>query len=406
MIGLGPTIGPTIFVVPRTAVDLAGPSSLVTLIVAGVITLITALNYAHMSSMLPVAGGGYSFSNKAFGGFGAFVAGWLMWIGSTAYISLSAITFGLALTKFFPVTSPLIIAILTIAFFTAVNFVGVKEAGRTQVILMFFVAAVLVAFATIGIPFVDHSNFEPFYSKGFITAFTSIGYVYTVFVGFEVIANVSEEVKRAIIIVPRAIMLTILIALALFPTILFVLIGIMSQQSIISSDTPLVDASANIFGPLGPPIMVAAAMIASLASLNGAIIASSRTLFAIGRDRHLPAVLSAVQRRFRTPYLALLISSALALLMLYTMHIDELVYATDFGYILGLTVINAAAIVLPKKLKDVKAPFRLPLHPLVPVLATVTTIAIVPTISIETLTFGLIITGIGIAANLIYRAKK
>lgn len=129
MIGLGPTIGPTIFVVPKTAVDLAGPSSIITLVIAGVITLITALNYAQMSSLLPTAGGGYSFSNRSFGGFGAFIAGWLMWIGSTAYISLSAITFGVAITKFFPIASPLVIALLTVIVFTAINF----EIGRAHV---------------------------------------------------------------------------------------------------------------------------------------------------------------------------------------------------------------------------------------------------------------------------------
>lgn len=406
MIGLGPTIGPTIFVVPRTAVDLAGPASILTLVIAGVITVITALNYAHMSSLLPVAGGGYSFSNKAFGGFGAFSAGWLMWIGNTAYISLSAITFAIALTKFLPIASPLVIAMLTVIGFTAINFIGVKQAGRAQVLLTIFVAIVLVAFMIGGLPTINDSNFESFFSKGMFTTFATIGYVYPVFVGFEIIANISEEVKRATILVPRAMIITILIALALFPTILFVLIGIMPQESIINSDTPLVDASALIFGAWGPPILILSAIIASLASLNAAIIASSRTLFAIGRDKHLPAILAAVHRKFRTPHVALIISAGLSLLLLYLMHIDALVYATDFGYILGLTVINAAGIFLIKKVKDASPAFKLPLHPLVPILATATTIAIVPTISIEALTLGAIITGIGIATNIIYNRTK
>ena len=407
MIGLGPTIGPTIFVVPKTAVDLAGPSSIITLVIAGVITLITALNYAQMSSLLPTAGGGYSFSNRSFGGFGAFIAGWLMWIGSTAYISLSAITFGVAITKFFPIASPLVIALLTVIVFTAINFVGVKQAGRAQVLLMLFVAIVLVAFVVAGLPVMNNSNFEPFFSKGIFTTFMTVGYVYTVFVGFEVIANVSEEVKKSTIIVPRAIILTILIALALFPTILLVLIGVMSQQAIINSDTPLVDASVHIFGPWGPPILVLYAMIASLASLNASIISSSRTLFAIGRDKHLPAILAAIHARFRTPYMALIISAGMSILLLYLMEIDALVYATDFGYILGLTVINAAGIVLHKKVKNASPAFKLPLHPLVPILATVTTVVIIPTISTAALTLGLIITGIGVAANILYnRARK
>ncbi len=407
MIGLGPTIGPTIFVVPKTAVDLAGPSSVLTLIIAGVITLLTALSYAEMSSLMPVAGGGYSFSNRAFGGFGAFISGWLMWIGSTAYISLSAITFGVVLTRFFPIASPLIIAIITVLVFTSLNFFGVKGAGRAQVILTIFVAIILVAFITGGIPIMHDSNFEPFFSKGMLTTLTTVGYVYTVFVGFEVIANVSEEVKRATTIVPRAIIITILIALALFPTILFVLIGVMSQQAIIKSDTPLVDASALIFGPWGPPLLALSAMIASLASLNASIIASSRTLFALGRDRHLPAILTAIHTRFRTPHAALVISAGLSLLLLYIMKIDALVYTTDFGYILGLTAINAAAIVLRKKVKDASPAFKLPLHPLVPVLATATTIAVIPTISFTELIFGIIITGIGVATNLLYnRIRK
>ena len=403
MIGLGPTIGPTIFVVPRTAFDLAGSSSVLTLILAGIITLITAFNYAELSSRIPEAGGGYSFANKAFGGFKAFLAGWFMWIGSTAYIALSAITFAISLALFIPTISPSIIAILMIILFTILNFVGIKEAGRTQVLLTIFVTLVLFAFALLGLYRVDESKFIPFFSNGTLPMFTAIGYVYSVFVGFEIIANASEEVKRATIIVPRAILLTISIALILFPTILFVLIGIMPKEMLLNSQTPLIDASKFVFGPLGPTFMAIAALVASLASLNASVISSSRTLYALGRDRHLPSFLMKIHKRFRTPHMALAISMGLAIALVYFLQIDPLVYATDFGYILGLSIINASAIFLKREVADHRPIFKLPLHPLVPILATITTIAVIPTISIQALIIGTIITAVGFIVSYTYK---
>jgi len=97
MIGLGPTIGPTIFVVPRLAVEMAGPAAILTFILAGILSLFIALNYAAMSSRVTKAGGGYSFVSYAFGGVPAFLSGWFMYIGNVAYAALSAYTAAISL---------------------------------------------------------------------------------------------------------------------------------------------------------------------------------------------------------------------------------------------------------------------------------------------------------------------
>lgn len=395
MIGLGPTIGPTIFVVPRAAIEAAGPAALFSFIIAGLFTLAVALNYAEMSSRIPEAGGGYSFAQHAFGGPVAFLAGWFMWLGNVAYVALSAATFAIAIAAFSPV--PLLpVAGGAILVFTLLNTIGAKAAGRIEVLLTLFVTLVLVLFVIIGVDRINPGNLQPFTPYGWLPVYTTIGFVYSVFVGFEVIANASEEIKRAPTIVPRAILLTIVIALILFPLVVFTLLSTTSQRTIVRADAPLLTAAQQMT-PVLAAGMVAGAVVASLASLNAAMISSSRTVYALARDHHLPHGLVALHARWRTPYPALLTTTAVALLFLLG-PLDLMVYVTALGYLFGLTVINAAALRLPRG----HGRFRLPAHPLIPLVATVTTLLMLPTISVQALGVGAAITAFGVLLRFLH----
>ncbi|MFN3622156.1 MAG: APC family permease, partial [Nitrososphaerales archaeon] len=149
MIGLGPTIGPTIFVVPRLAVEMAGPAAIFTFILAGVFSLFIALNYAGMSARISKAGGGYSFVSYAVGGVPAFLSGWFMHIGNVAYAALSAYAAAITLSHLLPIPTAEIAALI-LALFLVVNLIGIKKASSLQVVLTFFVLATLLLFILFG----------------------------------------------------------------------------------------------------------------------------------------------------------------------------------------------------------------------------------------------------------------
>ena len=401
MIGLGPTIGPTIFVVPRLAIELAGPAAILTFILAGVITIFTALNYAEMSSRVPEAGGGYAFAQKVFGGFPAFLSGWFMWSGNVAYMALSAYTLALTISYSFPSFPTAEIAVLFIILITTINLVGVKEAGRTQVVLTTLVLVILVGFILLGLPNVETKLFSPFVPNGTFPIILAIGYVYTVFFGFEIITDVQEEVKRASVIVPKAILITMLIANIVFPSIVFVLIGVMPANEISSSNTPIEAVASVLFGQTGSIIIIFAAAVASIASLNSATIATSRIIYALSRDGYLPNIFVELHSRFRTPYFGILASSVTAIFLVISIKLEIMIYLASFGFMLGLLIINPAGLFIRRKVPKGRSIFKLPLYPLIPTIAIITTIAMLPTIEPRAIMVGGIIVVIGVFIKII-----
>ncbi len=399
MIGLGPTIGPTIFVVPRLTVEMAGPAAILSFILAGVLSLIVALNYAAMSSRVTRAGGGYSFVSYAFGGVPAFLSGWFMYTGNVAYAALSAYTAAISLSHIIPIPA-VEVAALVLVLFTLLNLVGVKKASGAQVILMSLVVVVLLLFVVFGVFKVDFTRFKPFAPFGYSPVYSTLGYVFSIYIGFELIANVSEEVKRPHKIVPRAIIATIIIALLLFPTVITVMLGIVDYTSIVASEAPLVSAAFNL-SPLFGLMMALSSIIASLGSLNAAIIASSRTLYSMSRDEHIPKLFESIHPSFRTPYLALLFTFILTLLLLFMFHLELLVYISDLGYLLGLMIINPAGLFIKKKKSN-----HFKLHTLIPILALISTLLVIPTISRTAMIVGLILTAIGCSLAVAERIIK
>ena len=401
MIGLGPTIGPTIFVVPRLAIELAGPAAILTFILAGVITIFTALNYAEMSSRVPEAGGGYAFAQNVFGGFPAFLSGWFMWSGNVAYMALSAYTLALTISYSFPSFPTAEIAVLFIILITTINLVGVKEAGRIQVVLTTLVLVILVGFILLGLPNVETKLFSPFVPNGTFPIILAIGYVYTVFFGFEIITDVQEEVKRASVIVPKAILITMLIANIVFPSIVFVLIGVMPANEISSSNTPIEAVASVLFGQTGSIIIIFAAAVASIASLNSATIATSRIIYALSRDGYLPNIFVELHSRFRTPYFGILASSVTAIFLVISIKLEIMIYLASFGFMLGLLIINPAGLFIRRKVPQRRSIFKLPLYPLIPTIAIITTIAMLPTIEPRAIMVGGIIVVIGVFIKII-----
>jgi APA family basic amino acid/polyamine antiporter len=134
--------------------------------------------------------------------------------------------------------------------------------------------------------------------------------------------------------------------------------------------------------------MALSSIIASLGSLNAAMIASSRTLYSLSRDEHIPTIFESIHSSFRTPHFALLFTFILTLLLIFLFRIELLVYISDLGYLLGLAIINPAGIFIKKRGSST-------LSILIPIIALISTIVILPTISRTAMIVGLILTSIG-----------
>jgi amino acid transporter len=402
MIGVGATIGPTIFVVPVAAYMLAGPAAVISFILAGFLTLPSALNYAMMCSAIPRAGGGYSFVYRAYNGLFAFTAGWFMWIGGTAYASLSSYTFAITVYTILGFGDITYYALATLATFCTINYLGIKKAGRAEALLTFIVALILTGFVSFGVFHINWSNFEPFIPRGIFSPFIAIGYVYSIYIGFETIATVGEEIKNSRVIAPRAIILTIVSAIILFPVIMMIIVGVMSGESIVRSPEPLVDAANLVLGPYGKVAMLFSSVVASLATLNAAIIATTRIMFALSRDNYIPAIFMRLHKNFRTPYISIATTALVASTFLLITNVENMVYTTNFGYILGLLIINLSPLGLMRKGLLKFSRFKVP-QPIIALIASLISVVMIPTLSVESLAIGATITLLGLVLVVSYR---
>ena len=97
MIGIGAMMGPGIFALPSEVSQLVGPLGIVVYLAMGLITMITALNYAELGASIPLAGGGYSFVARVLPKPVSFLTGWFFWIGNVAACAMYAVIFALTI---------------------------------------------------------------------------------------------------------------------------------------------------------------------------------------------------------------------------------------------------------------------------------------------------------------------
>lgn len=387
MLGLGGTIGSGIFVLLGHAAGIAGPAVTISFIIGFLITLFTGLSYSELASSLPIAGGGYSFAREAIKGIGSFVTGWFMWFGNMVYCALSAIGFSYVVQQFIPIPTSLV-AIPILAVFSALNLISSEETGRAQTILTLFLILLLSLFVIIGYGSVKPENLSPLMPKGAISVLYAAGYVYVCYIGFEIISTASEEIKDPGKNIPRAILLSMGISAILFVLISLVSVGVVHYTKLEEMASPIVDIGSLLLGYKGTILFSIAAMVATLTTLNASMVASGRVAYALSRDKYLPDSLSKIHTKYNTPYISILVSTAIICLFAATEIADLVAYLSDFGYLVGLTLINLSVIFLRRKRKKLKRPFKVPLYPLVPILGALTSVILLPTLSSQAIVVG------------------
>ncbi len=154
--GIGCGIGGSIFILLGTAIEEAKSGILISLILGGILIILTALNYSELSTSLPISGGAYNFSKEALGGFLAFIIGFFLWIANIALFSFSAQALVVVIDSFFPAPglSPLIfvtLAIISILFTTIVVFRTQRLAMRTLIILSIILLVIFAIFIFAGL---------------------------------------------------------------------------------------------------------------------------------------------------------------------------------------------------------------------------------------------------------------
>jgi amino acid transporter len=401
MIGIGATMGPGIFALPGELAHMIGPLGVLVYLAMGFLTLFTALNYSELSAAIPLAGGGYSFTHRTLNRPVAFFTGWFFWIGNTLACSMYALIFALTIRAYFiPEASIALLTLLTTVVFTAVNFMGMKEAIIVITVMNLVELAVLVGVAALGFTDIEPRHLEPLAPMGWGPFIPAMALIYISYVGFELISNAAEEIIQPGKNIPRAILITLGISTAIYVFVVGVMMGTVNYIELAESDIPFIFTAERLFGAWGRWAGVIATIMASLSAFSVTLGASARILYALGRDRHFPYFFSKLHPKFQTPHIALFICALIVIIFSSSGIVKFVASLSDFGYLMGLGIINYAVIPLHKKMPNLRRPFQTRFFPWIPILGVITTWMFVPALEFRSFVLGGFLTLVGSAIYL------
>ncbi len=400
MIGIGAMIGAGIFVLTGIAAGEAGPAALLAFGLNGLVTLLTALAYAELASVYPKSGGGYAFIAKAFPGPAGFASGWMLWFCYIIACALYALGFGSYFWEFFesyfpPIanlvfslaghkTPALIMTALVCIIFILVNMRGTAVTGNVENIITMAKIIILGIFIAYGlkrifqIPTEAAASFTPFLPNGFGGVAIAMGLTFIAFEGYDLIATVAEEIKAPEKTIPRATLISLAVTVFIYLLILLVCIGAIQPESGKSwqflgqyQETAIAKAAHNFMPFFGVALIIFGGLLSTISALNATILASSRVAFSMSRDKMLPAPLSTIHAKRRTPHIAIAVTGVLVLVMALLFPIHVIGSAASVMFLLTFSLVNLSLIALRRKFPELKGGFRVPLYPATPIVAIV-----------------------------------
>jgi len=231
-------------------------------------------------------------------------------------------------------------------------------------------------------------RFEPFFPNGFFPTISMIAFIFPTYAGYETITQLSEEVKTAGKTIPRALLITLVLITILFTGSAIAMIGGAPAEVYLNSSTPLQDAATYFMGPTGGIVVSIGGILASLTTVNGALAGGTRIAYGLSRNDLLPSVFKRVHPKFRSPFTALALTSLLAVLFVLTRWVDLIVYAIALGYSITAIMVVLALIRLRQIEPTLYRPFKVPLYPIVPIMAIAVMGLMIVTMSWESLVLG------------------
>jgi amino acid transporter/nucleotide-binding universal stress UspA family protein len=398
MIGIGAMIGAGIFVLTGIAAGEAGPASLLSFGLNGLVTLLTALSYAELASAHPRAGGGYAFIKKAFPGPVGFASGWMLWFSYVVACSLYAMGFGSYFWEFVHKYLPFLshaafsllgnhtpVMMMTVAvsvLFIAINMRGTAFTGKVENIITMAKITILGVFIIFGLkvflgsPTESMRQFTPFFPKGMGGVLIAMGLTFIAFEGYDLIATVAEEIKDPRRTIPRATIISLTVAVTIYVLILLVSIGSIHPATGTSweflgeyREIAIVKAAAMFMPVFGVFLIIIGGLLSTTSALNATILASSRVAFSMGRDKMLPRRMATIHPDRRTPHIAIAVTGVILIMMAVFFPIHVIGSAASLMFLLTFALVNLSLIAMRRKFPEIRGGFRVPIYPLTPLLA-------------------------------------
>ena len=316
-LALNDVIGSGVYLLPAAAAALLGPASVWAVALAGMAVAFLVLCFAEASSYFDEPGGAYLYTREAFGAFAGFEVGWMTWLARVASVASLSAGFALATSFLWPAAGggwprALVIAVPLIIL-TWINVVGVRAGARAAVGLVIVKTLPLLLFISVGLFSVDWPR----------TAVTEVPdpsvfgeaalLLLFAYAGFENTAAAAGEYKYPQRDVPFALLVMIGAITTLYVLVQLVALG--TLPGLADSASPLADSAMLFIGGWAAVLMSLGAMLSIGGNVGNTTLVGPRYLFALAQDGFGPSALARVHRAYRTPAVAIVLQSGIALVL-------------------------------------------------------------------------------------------
>ncbi len=398
VLGVGAIIGSGIFTVVGIATVGgpesvgAGPALIVSMVLASIACIFSALCYSEFAAMIPVAGSAYVYTFATMGEMMAFVIGWVLMLEYLlGYIAVASAWTGylFQFLKGFEAYLPAFItnqevwvfeagklfgtlpvtinipAILATIIFGLILVKGTRESTRAAALMVVIKIAVILMFVITGAFFIKPENWTPFAPNGFEGIFMGAFIIFFAYIGFDAIATAAEETKNPQKNLPIGIIGSLLAC-----TVVYVLVGLVLTGVVPLAEIDIQAPVAHAMRYIGQDWVAGFISIGALTGLTSVLLvlmlAGTRILFAMSRDKLLPAPLKIVHPKFQTPYVVTILFVILAVLGSFFLNINVAAELCNFGTLTCFMIVCLAVLILRKIDPKRPRPFKVPLVPFFP----------------------------------------
>ena len=431
VIGIGAVVGTGIFTIIGSAIvgstdgAGAGTAVIVSMTLAAIASVFSALSYSEIAAMIPVAGSAYTYTYATMGEFMAWMVGWILMleyaIGNITVASAWTGYFVQFLKGFrhilpaFVVNYPLwlrndyrtmyelcnrygwdvhdkmpfmhlplgieipfainVPAIAIVLILTILLIKGVKESTKVATIMVGVNMFIILSFIVVGAFYVKPEHWVPFAPNGMEGIFTGAFVIFFAYVGFDAISTAAEETNNPQRDLPVAIMGTLVLCTVLYILVALVLTGVVPLNAI-DTQAPLAHAMRFIGNNWYAGLISVGALCALTTVLLIYQLGTTRILFAMSRDNFLPKSLNKVHDKFQTPHILTWISGLIVIVCALFMDLNISAELCNFGTFTSFIIICIAVLILRKTEPNRERPFKVPFCPWFPIFGVVTCLAL------------------------------
>jgi APA family basic amino acid/polyamine antiporter len=384
---IGCAIGSGVFVKPGIVLTAAGSSNgaLLAWVLAGVMSLAGGLTVAEIAMRLPETGGVYVYIEELYGKKFGFVCGWVQTlIYGPGLMSALALYFGSLFAQFFSFapTEQKSIAFISLFILAALNVVSMRGAALLQNVTTVLKLLPILAIGVAGLSLGSEQIFgvtlpNAHHAVGMGAAILAALWAYD---GWMQVANIAGEIEKPEKNLPRAIVIGLTTVMAAYVLVNSALFHLLDKELIASlNERATAVAAEQVFGTTGGRLLSLGILVSIFGCLNGNIMTLVRVPYAIALRGTFPfrQVFSRLHPKFQTPQNSIILNSALASIMIAFLNPDRITDLALFSMYLFYGLVFVGIFKVRKKFGLPKAgEYRVPLYPVVPLVAIAGCIAI------------------------------